>query len=65
MPYVQSSAISRIEHDEQTQTLSIWFKGSRRYDYYGVPKSVYQALMNASSKGTYFAQHIRDRYSQS
>jgi hypothetical protein len=39
MPYVQSSAISRIEWG--TGTLSIWFHESGKYDYYGVPEELY------------------------
>lgn len=46
----------------QAGTLSIWFHGSGRYDYYNVPEHVYRALMSASSKGTYFNNHVRDRY---
>lgn len=33
MPYVQPSAISRVEWD--AGTLSIWFHESGKYDYYG------------------------------
>ncbi|WP_316015218.1 KTSC domain-containing protein [Roseobacter sp. HKCCA0434] len=60
MPYVNSSAISQIEWSGGT--LSIWFRTSGRYDYYGVPESVYHAFLAAGSKGTFFNDHIRDRY---
>lgn len=60
VPLVSSSAISRIEWSGGT--LSIWFHQSGRYDYYGVPDSVYQAFLAAPSKGTFFNIHIRDRY---
>jgi hypothetical protein len=63
MPYFSSTAIRRAEYNEQTRTLSIWFTESGGpYDYYGVPASVYQGLLNARSKGTYFNDHIRDQY---
>lgn len=60
MPYVSSSAISRIEWDNGT--LSIWFRESGRYDYFNVPEQVYQAFLQAPSKGTFFNDHIKDRY---
>ena len=59
MPTVMSSAITRIEWDGGT--LSIWFRESGRYPYYGVPKDVYYAFLAAPSKGTFFNDHIRDR----
>lgn len=60
MPHVNSSAITRIEWDNGT--LSIWFRQSGRYDYYGVPERVYQGFLAAGSKGRYYNDHIRDRY---
>ena len=60
MPYVQSSAMSRVEWSGGT--LTIWFAQGKPYNYYGVPESVYLALLQAPSKGEYFNDHIRDRY---
>ncbi|NDK36938.1 KTSC domain-containing protein [Rhodovulum sulfidophilum] len=60
MPYVRSSAISRIEWSNGT--LSIWFHESGRYDYHGVPEHVYEAFLAARSKGTFFNARIRDHY---
>ena len=60
MPFVNSSAISRIEWSNGT--LSIWFNESGRYDYYGVPEEVYTAFLDAPSKGTFYNDHIKDRY---
>lgn len=60
MPTVSSSAISRIEWENGI--LSIWFKGGRRYDYFGVPKEVFLAFLNAFSKGDFYNRYIRDRY---
>lgn len=60
MPPVKSSAIARIEW--ANGTLSIWFHETGRYDYYRVPKSVYDDFLAARSKGEFFNDHIRDRY---
>lgn len=64
MPYLNSSAISRVEYNAETRVLQIWFvESGGPYDYYGVPQSVYQGLLSASSAGQYFNAYIRDRYS--
>lgn len=60
MPYVSSTAMSRIEWEGGV--LSIWFTGSGRYDYPGVPESVYLAFLVAPSKGQFYNDHIKDRY---
>jgi hypothetical protein len=62
MPYVHSSAMHRIEYAEATRRLEIWFNGTGRYTYFGVPLAVYLDLLNAPSKGSYFNDNIRDRY---
>lgn len=64
MDYIRSSAIWAAKYDPISLTLSIWFKdGGHPYDYFGVPKSVYQGLLNASSAGSYFNVYIREQYS--
>ena len=60
MPYVRSSAIARIEWSNGTP--SIWFHESGKYDYFGVPESVYIAFLDSRSKGTFYNDRIRDRY---
>lgn len=63
MPYVDSSAIRRVEYSAGTRVLSIWFvESGGPYDFYGVPQYIYDGLLAAPSKGGYFNDHIRDRY---
>lgn len=62
MPSISSSAMHRVEYDEVSRNLDIWFNGTGRYTYYRVPASVYAGLLAASSKGAYFNDHIRERY---
>lgn len=65
MPYVHSTAIQRIEYEAATRRMHIWFTATGGpYTYYGVPEGVYEAFLAASSKGTFFADHIRDRYNR-
>ncbi|WP_350057041.1 KTSC domain-containing protein [Pelagibacterium sp.] len=63
MPHFNSSAISRAEYNEQTRTLTLWFvQSGGPYDYYGVPRHIFDGLCHATSKGSYFNTHIRDQY---
>ena len=57
---VSSSAISAVGFDGHT--LTVEFHNGRTYDHPGVPDSVYQGLMNATSKGWYYNYYIRGRY---
>jgi hypothetical protein len=59
---VQSSNIISIGYDSTSSTLEVEFTSSGVYQYFGVPENVYQDLMNASSKGKYFAQNIKNVY---
>ena len=57
---VNSSAIRAVGYDGYT--LSVEFHNSGVYDHPGVPESVYDGLMNASSMGAYYNRYIRGRY---
>ncbi len=63
MHSVNSSAISAIGYDKETRRMKITFKQGGTYDFCGVPENILQGLLSASSKGTYYNDHIRDRYS--
>ncbi len=62
MTPVRSSAIEAVGYDASTCRMRIRFTGGNEYDFCGVPEAVYQGLMSALSKGTYYNDHIRDRY---
>jgi hypothetical protein len=62
MPSVSSSAIQQIEFDELTHRLHITFTSGKTYTYYGVPRSIYESFLQAASKGTFFNDSIKDRY---
>jgi hypothetical protein len=62
MPSVRSSAMYRVEYDEASRRLDIWFTKTGRYSYYGVPLVIYLGLLRAPSKGTYFNDNIRERF---
>ncbi len=59
---VNSSNLSSVGYDADSQTLTIEFRKSGTYEFYDVPDSVHQALMSAGSHGEYFAHNIRGKY---
>ena len=59
---VSSSNVYSVGYDATSATLEVTFHSGGTYQYYGVPASVHAALMRASSKGSYLASYIKDRY---
>jgi hypothetical protein len=60
---VSSSNLASVGYDSKTQTLCIEFTSGGVYEYDNVPEAEYRGLMSAGSKGSYFHQNIKDRYS--
>jgi len=60
---IHSSAIRRVGYDAGLRRLYIDFEDSNpTYTFCGVPESVYHGLISASSAGSYYHAHIKDRY---
>lgn len=57
---VDSSNLASVGYDAENKTLEVEFNSGRLYEYYNVPKSEYNNLMNASSHGSYFNSNIRN-----
>ncbi|MDR3128506.1 MAG: KTSC domain-containing protein [Bifidobacteriaceae bacterium] len=60
---VNSSNISTIGYDPQTQTLEIEFHSDSVYQYSNVPQNIYNNLKSANSHGKYFNEYIKNTYS--
>ncbi|MPN57190.1 hypothetical protein SDC9_204884 [bioreactor metagenome] len=60
--YVSSSDLRSVGYDGASMTLEIEFNSGGIYQYFNVPESIYNGLMNAPSHGKYFHQHIKDVY---
>lgn len=61
MTPVVSSNVDSIGYENET--LYVRFKNGSLYLYENVPSYQYDALMSASSKGSYLAQNIKGHYS--
>jgi hypothetical protein len=62
MVRVNSSALEAVGYDPAIRRMRIRFTGGNTYDFCGVPEQVHRGLMTAWSKGTYYNDHIKDRY---
>lgn len=62
MTYVSSSNIESIGFEADTNTLTVEFIKGGTYEYSGVPEHLYDELMSADSKGTFFAANIKGSY---
>jgi KTSC domain len=64
MPRVdlQSTSLNAATYQEQSAFLELEFRSGAIYRYLGVPAPVYQELLRSESKGRYFNQHIRNRF---
>ena len=56
---VKSSTIHTIGFDAKAKILEVTFNSGATYQYTGVSKEVADAFLNAESKGSHFAIHIR------
>lgn len=60
---VRSSNIRSVGYDPKTKQLQVEFHpGGRVYTYLDVPGNQHHDMMRSTSKGSYFARHIKGRY---
>ena len=56
---VDSSNLASVGYDQESGTLEIEFHSGRVYRYTGVPRYLYEGLMQAPSKGRFFNSEIK------
>lgn len=59
---VASSNIAAIGYSDQTETLEVEFLNGTIYQYYGVPRAMYDQLMAEGSKGRFLNTYIKNAY---
>jgi len=59
---VESTTLLKVSYDDARELLQLEFCSRAVYQYFSVPAAVHQALLDASSKGRYFNQFIRNRF---
>ena len=58
----RSTDIAAVTYDPDTQDLTVEFQSGGVYVYSSVPESIYSGFTAASSAGSYFHRHVKDRY---
>lgn len=59
---VSSSNVESVGYDEDSETLEVEFKNGTLYQYFDVPQSAFNGLVNAHSVGGYLAENIKGVY---
>jgi hypothetical protein len=59
---LESSVLTAVAYRVGLQQLYLQFQEGTVYRYFACPRSVYNELLAAESKGRYFAQHIRNGF---
>ncbi len=60
---VDSTNLAHVAYIPALQLLQITFQNGAIYRYSKVPKKIYDGLIRANSKGSYFNQNIKQSYS--
>jgi hypothetical protein len=61
--HVESSVLRAVGYETSTGLLEAEFQSGAVYAYEAVPPQVFDALLAAHSKGTFFNREIRNAYS--
>ncbi|WP_217805688.1 KTSC domain-containing protein [Roseovarius sp. A-2] len=66
MHLVDSSNVSAIGYDEDSQTLQVEFNSGATYQYFDVPQQIFEGMLDAGSVGQYLNQYVKGvfRYSR-
>jgi hypothetical protein len=62
LPEVSSSAVKRVDYDEESRELFVTFTDGDVYAYLNVPLAVYGELLDAPSVGAYVNQRVKPYY---
>ena len=59
---LQSISLNAATYLDQSAFLELEFRSGAIYRYLGVSEQLYQELLSAESKGRYYNQHLRNRF---
>jgi len=59
---LDSTTLAAAAYDDRRETLQLDFRDGTRYMYSGIAPNLYHELLRASSKGSFFNQHIRNDF---
>ena len=59
---VDSTTLRTVGYDAERQLLQIEFQNHSIYQYFDVPATIFEELMQAPSKGAYFNRSMRPKF---
>ncbi len=59
---VESSWIKAIGYFEEESAMEIYLLNGKTYAYFGVDKSVFEAMLEAESKGRFYCERVKGLY---
>jgi KTSC domain len=59
---VISSNISTVGYDPTSATMEVEFTSGAVYQYFDVPRSIFEAVISSASVGSSFQDLVKDRY---
>ena len=59
---VSSSSLAEVGYHGPTETMEVCFKNGRIYQFFDVPRAVYDELMRAESPGGYLSSEVKGRF---
>jgi hypothetical protein len=59
---IDSSVLASVAYDTRTSVLCLEFRSGAIYRYFDVPPILFQALLAADSKGTFFHRFLRGSF---
>lgn len=57
-----SRSVRSLGYDPPSEALEVEFVSGAIYQYYGVPRNMYEQMMSAASKGTFLNTYIKNQY---
>lgn len=62
MTAVSSDNVAAVGYDSDAETLYVSFMSATTYAFYGVPEHLFKQMLDAPSKGAFFAGFIKGKY---
>lgn len=59
---VSSSNLASAGYDESSEVMEVEFLDGSIYQYYNVPRSIYDALISAPSAGKFLASQVKGHF---
>lgn len=59
---LRSTAISNVDYDSETETMTVAFVNGRSYTHEGVPFDLVERFISASSPGRFYNDYIKGAY---